>query len=39
LNSTIANTAYQTWAHMSPDPISALPPERFQFQVLDMNLE
>jgi len=39
LNSTVANSAYQTWSQMSPSPISALPPERFQFQVLDMNLE
>jgi hypothetical protein len=39
LNSTVATTAYQTWSQMSPSPISSLPPERFQFQVLDMNLE
>lgn len=39
LNSTVANSAYQTWSRMSPSPISSLPPERFQFQVLDMNLE
>jgi hypothetical protein len=39
LNSTVANSAYQTWSQMSPSPISSLPPERFQFQVLDMNLE
>ncbi len=39
LNSTVANTAYQTWARMSPSPISSLPPERFQFQVLNTCLE
>jgi hypothetical protein len=39
LNSSVANSAYQTWSQMTPSPISALPPERFQFQVLDMNLE
>lgn len=39
LNSSVANTAYQTWARMSPDPISALPPERFQFQVFNMSLD
>ena len=39
LNSSVANTAYQTWAQMSPGPVSALPPERFQFQVLNMSLE
>jgi len=37
LNSTVSTTAYQTWAHMSPDPISSLPPERFTFQVIDMS--
>jgi hypothetical protein len=35
----VASTAYQTWALMSPSPISSLPPERFQFQVLNMSLE
>jgi hypothetical protein len=39
LNSTLANTAYQTWANLSPSPVSALPPERFQFQVLSTSLE
>ena len=37
LNGTVANTAYQTWAHMVPDPISSLPPERFAFDVIDMS--
>jgi hypothetical protein len=36
LNSTVANSAYQTWSHLAPDPISALPPERFTFQVVAM---
>jgi len=39
LNSSVANTAYQTWAHMTPSPVSALPPERFQFQVFNMSLD
>ena len=26
LNSTLASTAYQTWAHLSPAPLSSLPP-------------
>jgi hypothetical protein len=39
LNSPVANTAYHAWAELSPSPISALPPERFQFQVLNMSLE
>jgi len=37
LNSSVASTAYQTWAHMSPDPVSCLPPERFSFQVIDIS--
>ena len=37
LNSSVASTAYQTWAHLSPDPISCLPPERFCFQVIDIS--
>lgn len=39
LNGTVASTAYQTWASLSPDPVSALPPERFSFQVVNMSLE
>ena len=38
LNSSVAATAYQTWAHMSPDPVSCLPPERFKFDVIDMSV-
>ncbi len=38
LNSSVATTAYQTWAHLSPDPISCLPPERFSFDVIDMSV-
>ncbi|MGD0299218.1 MAG: hypothetical protein ABSE86_19105 [Bryobacteraceae bacterium] len=38
LNSSVASTAYQTWAHLSPNPISCLPPERFSFDVIDMSL-
>jgi hypothetical protein len=36
LNSSVANSAYETWSHLAPDPISSLPPERFTFQVLNM---
>jgi hypothetical protein len=39
LNATVANSAYQAWANMSPSPVSALPPERFRFDVVDMNLD
>src|SRR5271163_4660907 len=37
LNSSVSTTAYQTWAHLSPDPVSCLPPERFSFDVIDMS--
>jgi hypothetical protein len=38
LNSSVGTTAYQTWAHLSPNPISCLPPERFSFEVIDMSV-
>jgi len=39
LNSSVTSTAYQTWAHMSPDPVSCLPPERFTFEVVNMSID
>ncbi|MDQ6760898.1 MAG: hypothetical protein M3Z32_13680 [Acidobacteriota bacterium] len=39
LNSSIANTAYQTWSHLTPAPIACLPPERFSFEVVQMSLQ
>ncbi|HLX43726.1 MAG TPA: hypothetical protein VKR43_09845 [Bryobacteraceae bacterium] len=39
LNSPVANTAYHTWAGMTPSPISAFPPERFMFNVFNMSLD
>jgi len=36
LNSSVTTSAYNTWSHMAPDPISSLPPERFTFKVLNM---
>lgn len=36
LNSTVATTAYQTWSSMTAPPISSLPPERFEFQIVAM---
>ena len=36
LNDSVASTAYDKWAQMSPDPVSSLPPERFHFQVVAM---
>jgi len=34
LNSTVANTAYQTWSHLVPQMPSLFPPERFHFEVV-----
>jgi hypothetical protein len=39
LNSTVANTAYQTWESMSKAPVSSLPPERFTFEVVNLSIE
>lgn len=39
LDTSVATTAFQTWASMSPDPVSSLPPERFTFQVVNMSVE
>lgn len=39
LNSTLADKAYDTWAQMSPAPISSFPPERFSFQVVNMGAQ
>jgi|SRR5579862_5230891 len=39
LNSSVANTAFQTWAAMGQSPISSLPPERFHFDVVNMSLD
>lgn len=36
LNSSVATSAYRTWAMMSPEPVSALPPERFTFELVKM---
>ena len=33
LNSPVADSAYQTWSHMTAEPQALLPPERFHFQV------
>ncbi|HME11130.1 MAG TPA: hypothetical protein VKG25_29005 [Bryobacteraceae bacterium] len=39
LNGTVASSAYDTWAHLSPDPVSCLPPERFTFDVVNMSVQ
>jgi hypothetical protein len=36
LNSTVADTAYQTWSHLVPDAGALLPPDRFHFEVLSL---
>ena len=39
LNGSLATAAYQTWSAMSTAPVSALPPERFNFEIVNMSLE
>jgi hypothetical protein len=39
LNDSMASTAFEHWSSMSPDPVSALPPERFHFDVVNMSLQ
>jgi hypothetical protein len=36
LNPTVTSTAYQTWAHISDNAPTLLPPERFHFEILDL---
>jgi len=36
LNATVADSAYQTWSHLSLPAPSLLPPDRFHFEVLDI---
>lgn len=36
LNSPVAGTAYQTWAHLSAQVPACLPPHRFHFEVHEM---
>ena len=37
LNSSVADTAYQTWSHLVPDELVLFPPERFHFEVVDID--
>jgi hypothetical protein len=39
LNTSIGDSAYRTWAGMSPDSSGSLPPERFHFDVVNMSLQ
>jgi len=36
LNSTVADTAYQTWSHLVPEALCLLPPDRFHFEVVNI---
>jgi hypothetical protein len=36
LNSTVADSAYQTWSHLTAETPALLPPERFHFQVHEL---
>jgi hypothetical protein len=36
LKGNMAASVYQTWAGMTPAPVSSFPPERFTFQVVEM---
>jgi hypothetical protein len=37
LNSTVATSAYRTWAHLIPATLALLPPDRFHFEVVDLD--
>jgi len=37
LNSTVADSAYQTWSHLVPQAPTLFPPERFHFDVLNID--
>jgi hypothetical protein len=39
LNSSVAETAYRTWQNTTPNPVASLPPERFQFEVVNTSIE
>ncbi len=39
LNNSVAETAYRTWLNTTPNPIASLPPERFQFEVVNMSVQ
>ncbi len=37
LNSTVADSAYQTWSHLIPEMHVLFPPDRFHFEVLNLD--
>jgi hypothetical protein len=38
LDSTVGTSAYDKWSAMTGEPVSALPPERFHFDVINMSV-
>ncbi len=38
LNNSVAESAYRTWQNTTPNPVASLPPERFQFEVLNTSV-
>jgi hypothetical protein len=38
LNHSVAETAYRTWLNTTANPVASLPPERFQFDVVNMSI-
>jgi hypothetical protein len=38
LDSTVGTSAYDKWSAMSSEPVSALPPERFYFDVINLSV-
>jgi hypothetical protein len=39
LNNSVAETAYRTWQSITPSPVASLPPERFQFDIVNTSLQ
>lgn len=39
LNNSVAETAYRTWVNTTPNPIASLPPERFEFEVVNLSVD
>ena len=37
LNSTVADSAFQAWSHLVPRNAALFPPERFHFDVLELD--
>lgn len=39
LNNSVAESAFRTWQNTTPSPVASLPPERFQFEVVNTSLQ